>query len=334
MTRPTGHRTARASHGSRSGGALAPVRRGLSLALVIWAAAALLLPAPAAGRAGTAGAERMREMVHDGRSRSYLVHLPAFYSAKKKYPLVLVLHGGGGNATLTARMTGFSEKADREGFIAVYPNGTGRIEGLFLTWNAGNCCGFALDEKEDDTGFLKALLQRLKREYPVDPGRVFVTGISNGGMMSYRLACELAGEIAAIGPVAGSMNIECRPARPVSVVALHGTRDDYVRYEGGAPGVQADWHPREDRPVRETITFWARHNRCDPSPRREQKGKVTAERYAGCAEGTAVVLYTIQDEGHTWPGGRKWAFWAEEPTREVSATDVIWDFFSKHPRKP
>ncbi len=306
---------------------------GLSVSLLIWTAAVLLPAASAVSRGENAGTDRLGEMVHDGRSRSYLVHLPKSYNAKKKYPLVLILHGGGGNARLTAQMTGFSATADREGFIAVYPDGTGLIEGLFLTWNAGNCCGFALDEETDDTGFLRALLQRLKKEHAVDPNRVFVTGFSNGGMMSYRLACELSGAIAAIAPVAGAMNVECKPERPLSVVIFHGTEDGHVRYDGGEPLALADWHDRTDRPVKETVAFWVKFNGCRPQAQTSVKGHVQMERYSGCREGTEVVLYTIRGEGHSWPGGRRWAPWAAVPTREISATDLIWEFFTGHPRK-
>jgi polyhydroxybutyrate depolymerase len=151
-------------------------------------------------------------------------------------------------------------------------------------------------------------------------------------MMSYRLACGLSDLIAAIGPVAGAQNIDCEPKQPVSVVILHGTADLYVRYKGGTPLRMVDaLNPRVDRPVSEAVAFWVKRNRCGESPATEKKGKVVVESYRGCTTGTAVTLYTLQDEGHTWPGGTKWAFWADEPSREISATDVIWEFFKNHP---
>jgi polyhydroxybutyrate depolymerase len=233
-----------------------------------------------------------------------------------------------------ADMTGFSKKADREGFIAVYPNGSGRLQNHFLTWNAGNCCAWAYENQIDDVGFIRALIGQLKKDYAVDEKRIFVTGISNGGMMSYRLACELSDQIAAIGPVAGAQNIDCRPARPVSVIILHGTADLHVVYNGGAPLRMVDVrNPRVDRPVSAAVAFWVKRNGCADTPVKERKGKVIIERYGDCAAGTAVALYTIQDEGHTWPGGTKWAIWADEPSREISATDVIWEFFRSHPKR-
>jgi len=296
-------------------------------------AALLLVAGPACAMDG-GGKDTLSSLRNDGRDRTYTVHLPPSYDPAKRWPVVLVLHGGGGHGAQMARMTGFSRKADREGFIAVYPDGSGRWQSRFLTWNAGNCCAWAYENRIDDTGFIRALIDKLKQDYAVDERRVFATGISNGGMMSYRLACELSDRIAAIGPVAGAQNTDCRPAQPVSVVILHGTADLHVLYNGGAPLRMVDFrNPRVDRPVSEAVAFWVKHNRCGASPVREKRGTVVVERYRDCTAGTAVTLYTLQGEGHTWPGGTKWAFWADEPSREISATDVIWEFFKAHPKR-
>jgi polyhydroxybutyrate depolymerase len=305
--------------------------RSLCLAALL---AALLLFARPVPAMDSHGRDALFSLSHDGRVRSYTVHLPPSYDPVKSWPVVLVLHGGGGNGTQMAEMTGFSKKADREGFIAVYPNGSGRWQKRFLTWNAGNCCAWAYENRIDDVGFIRALIGQLKKDYVVDGNRVFATGISNGGMMSYRLACELSDQIAAIGPVAGGQNVDCSPARPVSVIILHGTSDLYVRYEGGAPLRMVDVrNPRVDRPVSEAVAFWVKNNRCADSPVAERKGKVTIARYGDCSAGTAVALYTLRNEGHTWPGGAKWAFWADEPSREISATDILWEFFRSHPKR-
>jgi polyhydroxybutyrate depolymerase len=304
-----------------------PARQALLLA----AACLLLFTGPCFAR-DSQGTDTPFSLRHDGRARTYLVHLPASYSKDKTWPLVLVFHGGGGNGEQMAKMTGFSGKADQEGFIAVYPNGTGLWQNRFLTWNAGNCCAWAYENRIDDVGFIRALIGQLKKDYAVDDRRVYATGISNGGMMSYRLACGLSDLLAAIGPVAGAQNIDCKPAHPVSVIILHGTADQHVLYKGGAPLRMVDVrNPRVDRPVSEAVAFWVKHNRCQEVPSTEKKDMVVIERYGGCAAGTAVTLYTLVEEGHTWPGGTKWAFWADEPSREVSATDVIWEFFKNHP---
>jgi polyhydroxybutyrate depolymerase len=300
-------------------------------AVFLAAACLLLFTGPALAK-DSQGTDTLYSLRHDGMTRTYLVHLPAAYSKDKSRPLVLVFHGGGGNGEQMAKMTGFSRKADREGFIAVYPNGTGLWQNRFLTWNAGNCCAWAYENRIDDVGFIRVLIGQLKKDYPVDDRRVYAAGISNGGMMSYRLACELSDQIAAIGPVAGAQNIDCKPSQPVSVIILHGTADQHVLYKGGTPLRMADVrNPRVDRPVSEAAAFWVKHNRCREEPSTERKGMVVIERYGGCSAGTAVTLYTLVEEGHTWPGGTKWAFWADEPSREVSATDVIWEFFNNHP---
>ncbi len=274
-----------------------------------------------------------RVLMAGGRERTYRLHLPPAFDGQRPLPLVLVLHGGGGTAHGVADITGFSAKADKEGFIVVYPNGTGRHPDRLLTWNAFNCCGYALDHNVDDVGFIRALLDKLEAELNIDRKRVFVTGISNGGMMAYRLACELSDRIAAIAPVAGALNgAICNPAVPVSVIIFHGAADKNVLYEGGVPQKGVDRRVRVDKPVSHAVSFWVNHNGCAPVPSREQQGNVVREAYEGGRDGAAVVLYTINDEGHTWPGGKAWAFWADKPTHEISATDEIGDFFMKHPK--
>ncbi len=272
---------------------------------------------------------------HAGRRRTYVLHLPPAHDGRTPLPLVVVLHGGGGNAGNAIALTGFSDLADRDAFAVVYPNGTGRLEDRLLTWNSGNCCGYALEHQVDDVGFLRALLQTLEAGAGVDPRRVYVTGISNGGMLAYRAACELSGRIAAIAPVAAAMNVEqCAPAHPLSVVAFHGTADENVRYEGGRPRRIVDLrHPRVDQPVSHAISFWVGHNGCAPAPRREEQGNVLVETYAGGREGTEVVLYTLRGGGHSWPGGAAIRPWIDPPSPNLAATEQMWEFFRRHARK-
>jgi polyhydroxybutyrate depolymerase len=263
-----------------------------------------------------------------------LIHSPAGHNAQDPLPLVIVLHGGGGAPQGMSRITDFNKKADSGKFIVVYPGGTGRFESRFLTWNSGNCCGYAQDDNADDTGFIRRLIETLQKEMKIDDSKVYVTGLSNGAMMSYRLACELSDKIAAIGPVAGAMNFQpCAPAHPVSVVILHGTADQHVLFNGGIPKRQVDRHERTDTSVKDAVAFWTKHNRCTQPPIKENRGKIARESYEGCTNGSGVTLFAIQDEGHTWPGGTKWAPWADEPTKEISATDAIWEFFANHPKQ-
>ena len=278
---------------------------------------------------------------HRDRIRSYLLHLPPAYDGETPLPLVLALHGGGGNPRSMARKTNFNALADREGFIVVYPAGTGRLRDALLTWNAGHCCGYALRNNVDDVGFLRALIEELQRSLAVDPARVYVTGHSNGAMMAYRLGAELPEQIAAIGPVAGSIGGRASadaplvgippPSRSVSVVAIHGFLDENVNYEGGHGRRTSG--TREDLSVAESIAFWVEANRCDPEPRREridEAGNVIRETYSGCLDGTEVVLYTLLDGGHAWPGSGR----GDRPSPSLSATEALWAFFREHPSPP
>ena len=259
----------------------------------------------------------------DGRERTYLMHLPPVYDGKHPLPLIIVLHGGGGNAQGAVRMTGFNRKADKEGFVVVYPNGSGRLKARLLTWNSGNCCGYALDNNIDDVGFIRTLVDELVRTRGIDPKRVYATGISNGGMMAYRLACEVSDKIAAIAPVAGALNLEnCRPAGPVSVIIFHGTADEHVRYDGGEPIRRADTHMRVDKPVSYAVSFWVKRNGCSETPQRGEKGSIRTQIYGGGKDGAEVALYTINGGNHAWPGGEA-SLLGAEPTKEISATDLM-----------
>ncbi len=281
------------------------------------------------------GASIEGKVVIGGVERTYVIHIPKKSAKNAKLPLVIVLHGGGGNAMNAAKMSGMSEKADTEGFIALYPNGTGRMSDRFLTWNAGNCCGEALERKSNDIAFIAALIDRMVKKHDADPSRVYVTGISNGGMMTYALACELSGKIAAIAPVAGAMNWKkCAPRSPVPVMIFHGTADQHVRYEGGKPNINVDWrHYRVDASVKDAVEFWVKRNGCSPNPERSVHGEVETTVYRGEAGGADVVVKTIRGGRHSWPGGRKGRPKADEPFSGMSATDVMWDFFKNHAKK-
>lgn len=273
-------------------------------------------------------------LLHEDRERTYFLHIPPAYDSIKPTPLVIVLHGGTANAQNVEMISGLTEKADKEGFIAVYPNGTGRLKNRVLTWNAGNCCGYALEHNIDDVGFISELIDNLKHKLAIDPKRIYVTGISNGGMLAYRLACELSDKIAAIAPIAGAMNCDkSNASQPVSAVIFHGTEDDFVLYEGGKPRKTIDTrHKRTDNSVADAVSFWVDHNGCSPTPEHEDRGKIIVDTYAGGRNGTEVILYTIKGGRHAWPGGLKAYELGDEPDMEISATDVMWEFFKNHPK--
>ena len=202
--------------------------------------------------------DHTRTLQVDGRERSYLVHVPPKYDPKKPTPVVLVLHGAGTNAQIMVRFCGMNKKADEAGFVAVYPNGTGTA-GLFLTFNSGGFRARWPRARPNDVTFVAKLLDDLATVVNVDPKRVYATGMSNGGMMCYRLASELSDRIAAIAPVSGTMAItDYKPKRPVPVMHFHGTADYIVPFNGpkGTPKFLTF------KSVEETIRLCAKANGC------------------------------------------------------------------------
>ena len=284
----------------------------------------------AAGPGGTASGQR-HSLLHDGIVRGYVVREPAGLARRQgKLPLVLVLHGGGGNAANAETMTGFTEKANEEGFLVAYPEGTSRFPGRLLTWNAGHCCGLAMATGVDDVGFIGALLDRLVEAYPVDPRRIYATGMSNGGMMAHRLGIELSGRFAAIAPVVATLfGDEKTPEGPVAAIMINGGLDESVPHEGGPPGGRfaAAWDGTPARPAVEQASFWARANGCADEPHAQDRGRVTTLRYR-CPAGRGVELYLVEDNGHAWPGGRSGSRRGDEPSASLDATDLVWEFFT------
>jgi len=277
-------------------------------------------PLDALGQAAGTESQTLR---FGGRTRTYLVHPPRGYDGKTPLPLVLVLHGALQGAAGVERMSGMSAKADKERFLVAYPNGTSR-SGLAPTWNAGACCGYAQINNVDDVGFLRALIDRLEHDYRVDPKRIFATGISNGGMMSYRLACEMADRVAAIAPVEGAQDIDCRPSEPASVLIFHGTADLLVPYKGGSTPFQIG-PKRADTPVSSTVAFWVKQDGCSTPPTHEETRQLRLDSYSGCKDGAGVTLYTIRGGHHMWPG-------TPLSLNDIPAADIMWSFFAAHPK--
>jgi polyhydroxybutyrate depolymerase len=255
-----------------------------------------------------------------GLTRQYFVHVPAIYDGKTPLPLVLVLHGATESPENLERMSGMSAAADKEMFLAVYPRGTGRLP----TWNAGACCGPAMENHVDDVGFMSALIGKLEQDFAVDSKRIFATGISNGGMLSYRLACEMSGKIAAIAPVEGAQDVACRPSNAVSVIIFHGTADRLVPFDGGTTPFQMGSH-RSDASVSDTTTFWVKQDGCSPTPERKETDGAHVETYSGCRDGAGVAVYAIPGGHHIWPGTRF-------SHNDVPATSLMWNFFARHPK--
>jgi polyhydroxybutyrate depolymerase len=267
-----------------------------------------------------------------GVKRSYLLYVPGKSKDTPAVPVILVFHGGLGKPENMPAITGFNTLADSEGFVVAYPRGTSRVEGVELdTWNGGLCCGWAQKNNVDDVGFIRALLDDLTGVVSVDPRRVFAAGLSNGAIFSYRLACEMADRIAAIGSVSGTQNVaECLPSQPVSVIHFHGTADRMVPLEGGyGEGVSGF----SFAPVADSIDFWERADGCSAATDRAQNGAILHEAHAPCAAGTAVELYIIDGGPHGWPGGVAYAPGADDPSNAIDATAVMWEFFKAHPKQ-
>lgn len=275
------------------------------------------------------------KLQHGGLPRAYLVYLPRGYDAAVPTPVVFAFHGGGGNMNLQADTNyNIVGKADSAGFIAVFPNGYSRWPGGKLaTWNAGNCCGSARDRAVDDVGFVRAIVGQLPARVNVDPQRIFATGMSNGGMLSHRLACEMADTFRAVAPVAGTDGtLSCSPTRPISVLHIHAKNDTHVLYNGGAgPDAFRDASKvAEFVSVPETLQRWTQRNHCSAPPKRvlEVPGAY-CDAYSGCANGVQVQLCVTERGGHSWPGAKE-VRWGKEPASQaISANDVMWDFFQR-----
>ena len=266
--------------------------------------------------------------------RSYQVHVPA-RKASQALPLVLVLHGGGGDGAGMQPLTGMDSSADAAGFIVVYPDG----------WQKRWADGRGTTEPEqagvNDVVFLSSLVQRLSSELNADPKRIYATGISNGGFMSARLACDASSVFAAVAVVAATIpeNVRatCKPSRAVPFVLIHGTADSFVLEAGGtmtkgSGGVIAS--------TTQTVALWRDLNKCSSTVTQSEINptnngtSITLERYTGCASGSEVAFYKVVNGGHTWPGGSQYlpVIIVGKTSRDLNASETILAFFKNHPR--
>jgi polyhydroxybutyrate depolymerase len=278
-----------------------------------------------------AAAETIERTLRVGaRERSYEIDLPARRESAQGLPVVIVFHGGGGSADSARRQSRMSVKGEAEGFIAVYPQGSGGIAGKLKTWNAGTCCGYAMQQRIDEIAFVAALLDDLQATVAVERARVYATGLSNGGMMAYEVACALADRIAGIAVVAGEMTAldRCRPSRPVPVLVIHGSADRNLPIDGGV-GAKA-FAVHEVRSVASAVDFWRRHDGCSENARSEANGAVRRTSYSSCSGGSEVELVTIEGGGHSWPGGDRLARFLDPPSTALDATGEVWRFFARH----
>lgn len=228
-----------------------------------------------------------------------------------------------------------NRRADSAGYAVVYPNGTGWLRYFNLTWNAGGCCGEALAHKVNDVEFIRDLIGRLETALPIDSARIYVTGFSDGGRLAYRIGCDLSPLVAAIATVsAGMPDTTCRPAQPISVAIFHGTADRFIPYGTRAPRRRFFRRPGRPASVPDIFRFFARADGCAGPATQAQHGSIVEQRFARCAEGSEVRLYTIEGGDHAWPGGRRGFVLEPEPTRELDASTVMLQFFASHARWP
>ncbi len=275
---------------------------------------------------------RQLTLTFGGLDRTYELHLPNSYDGMNQMPLVLAFHGGGGQSGSQRRLSHFETLGEQRGFITVYPDGVER------SWNASpDDTDYAGENNIDDVGFVDALITALVTNYCINPGRVYATGMSNGARLTQRLGCELANKIAAIAPVSGAMPTAiaptCVPARPLSVIELHGTADPLSPYEGGATDT--------GNPVlsfADTIAGWVARDGCVGAPQHstiaaaagEIDGDVEVDTYENCSSGVSVASYSIGNGGHTWPQGEQYLPESiiGHTSQAFNATETIWSFFA------
>jgi polyhydroxybutyrate depolymerase len=275
-----------------------------------------------------------------GERRHYVVHLPARSPGDPPVPLLLAFHGGGGNGQRFREYAGLDAIANREGFAVAYPDGTGRLGRRLLTWNAGGCCGRAARENADDVAFVRALVGELAQRVRIDPARVYATGHSNGGMMSYRLAVEAPDLVAAIAPVGGAMILGTPElASPVPVLHIHSVDDPRALYEGGlGPPFPLTRHRVLHSAVETELSRWVAANGCAVAPHvlerstdPESGHTATLLSWEPCESGSPVLLWRLTGAGHGWPGseGRSPERLVGPRTEVISAAEETWRFLSR-----
>ncbi|MSQ93378.1 MAG: polyhydroxybutyrate depolymerase [Gemmataceae bacterium] len=276
--------------------------------------------------------DHKRPLTVDELKRPYWVHVPPKYDPKQPSAVVLVLHGALMDGKLMEGFSGLSRTADEHNFIAVYPSGT------MATWNAGLFPG-EKNNKTDDVKYLGKVLDDVESAFKVDKKRIYITGLSNGAMMSYRLASEMSERIAAIAPVAGTLALDkYAPKRPVPVIHFHGTKDLLVPFNG--PDRKKDaFALMKFKSVNDTIQACVKANGCNQKPTeteieaRADKLKVIRKDYGKGKHGAEVILYVVENGGHTWPGVTLLPAFLGASTKNISANEVMWEFFRRHPLK-
>lgn len=294
-----------------------------------------LVASVAAGANSLSPGDYRFELQSDGRTRSYLMHVPP-QAAGGPLPLVISLHGGGGNAEQQRSSTAMDAAADRDGYVVVYPNGSGPRRDRLLTWNAGNCCGYAQRLGIDDVAFIGRLIDDVERRAAIDDRRVYVAGHSNGGMLAHRVGAMLSSRVAAVASVAGAYVPPPGGVRAMPVLHIHSVDDPRAPYHGGlGPPFPFTQTRVRHSSVEAMIDAWVRRDDCNPSPdvaALREAGSETARKldYGGCRDGAHVMLWQLSGAGHGWPGGSPARERLAGPaTKIIDANTEIWKFFSQ-----
>ncbi len=274
-------------------------------------------------------------IVSSGITRRYLLYVPKSYEASTATPLIISIHGGAMWPALQMWLSGWNNVADQHGFIVVYPAGTGAFHGWPSgpgphSWHQGpHCC------LPQDLRFISDLIDKLAGQYNIDPNRIYVSGFSNGGAAAVAIGCDLSERIAAVGVVSPGAppfpgELGCESPTPVPTLAFHGMADSLAPYKGGRPAGAPGPFPD----IRDWVSHVARQNQCEGVPSETQvAADVRRLAYTKCAGNAETILYTIQDGGHTWPGGKHLPSWPfGKTTDEINADAVMWEFFARHPR--
>jgi polyhydroxybutyrate depolymerase len=311
----------------------------LTAAMLAVLAGCRALPARGAAGPSSGGADQARWLESGGLRREYLIHLPVGASSAAGLPVVIAFHGRLGTAQGMSTLTHLDRVADQHRFAVVYPQGYQR------SWDDGRPNTPAHRHGVDDVAFVSALIRHLVAADQVDASRIYATGISNGAMLTERLGCELAGQLAGIAPVAGPMPVvvagSCHPVRPIAMLEIHGTADPLVPYGGGQ--VRGGGRGDVVTSVPSTFARWRAIDRCGEPPttaslpdRAHDGTQVSVARGTSCAAGAPVVLYTVTGAGHTWPGGVQYLpeMLIGATSGQFDASEVIWQFFSGQRRVP
>lgn len=262
----------------------------------------------------------------DGIRRTYIVKLPQnYYQNDSTRAMIIGMHGTGGSADQFERAYGFDQKADLEGFVAVYPDGVQKEGGLLKirTWNAGTCCDFAMETDVNDVKFISTIIDNISGRFHINLKKVYVSGMSNGGMMAYRVALELPHKVAAAGIVSATMVAPKDSSRQgiVPILHIHGAPDTKVPFNGGV-GLGKYNFP----PVMEGINYWITRNHCAVDPVVEQHQGYEKKSWKNSSGTTLVQCYFTEDGGHAWPSSSAQGRMGDTPSEVINATNLIWDF--------